>query len=307
MDFEFWWSIQKITAKTVQVGACKTNLPNYTSISTALAAVPAGATIDICPGTYSEQLTITSAVNLTGIANGTNQAVILAVPNAGLTQNGTGPVSSAPIFAQLLVQDAGPVNITGLTLDGTTSNCPAGALAGVVFLSASTASSGKFINSVIRNVASSCPPEAAAIYSENGTGTASTITIQNNSIHNINGQGIIFGPNQSGTVSSNTVTDASSGISFQQAGPNVTASANKINGGQSGITFNSATGVLAQSNVIVNAGTAISFNDTSSGGGNNATKNTVIEGNCGISHGNAASTDVFLPNTVSNTAATTCQ
>ncbi len=307
VDFEFWWNVQKTTAKTVQVGACKTNLPTYSSISTALAAVPAGATIDICPGTYHDQLTITAPVNLTGITSGTNQAVILAVPNAGLTQNGTGPVSSAPIFAQILVQDAGPVNITGLTIDGSTSNCPSGAFAGVVFLSASVPSSGKLTNSVIRNIAGSCPPEAAAVYSENGTGTTSTITIQNNSIHNINGQGIIFGPNQSGAITGNTITDTNGGIGFQQAGPNASAIGNRINGGQSGISLNSANGVLAESNTIINAGTAISLNESSSGGGNNVTKNSIIEGNCGISHGNAGSTDVFLPNSVSNTAATTCQ
>src|SRR5271166_1823319 len=40
VDFEFWWSIQKTTAKTVQVGSCLTSLPNYATIQTAVTAVP---------------------------------------------------------------------------------------------------------------------------------------------------------------------------------------------------------------------------------------------------------------------------
>ncbi|MGC1448740.1 MAG: right-handed parallel beta-helix repeat-containing protein [Candidatus Sulfotelmatobacter sp.] len=308
VDFEFWWSVQPTTAKTVQVGACKTSLQSYGSIQTALSAVPSGATVQVCPGTYAEQLTISAPVNLTGIANGTNQAVMLTVPHSGLMQSGTGPVTSAPIFAQVAVQDAGPVNITGFTIDGTTSNCPSGAIVGVVFLSTSVPSSGKLMNSVIRNIAGSCPPQAAAFYAENGSGTTSTLSVLGNSIHSINGQAIIFGPNQSGTISNNTVADSNGGIGFQQAGPNVSATGNRINGAQNGISLNSASGVVVQSNTIINSSsTAISLNDSSSGGGNNVTKNSINEGACGISKGNASSTDVFLPNTVLNMAATICQ
>ena len=64
---------------------------------------------------------------------------------------------------------------------------------------------------------------------------------------------------------------------------------------------------MVQSNTIINSSTAISLNDSSSGGGNNVTKNSINEGACGISKGNASSTDVFLPNPVLNMAATICQ
>ncbi len=41
--------------------------PGYNTVSAALAAAPVGANIDICAGTYVEQLTITKAVTLNGV------------------------------------------------------------------------------------------------------------------------------------------------------------------------------------------------------------------------------------------------
>lgn len=309
VDFEFWWSVkgvQKTNAKSVQVGTCKTDLSSYNSIQNAISAVPSGATIQICPGTYPEQVSITAPVTLEGVATGPEQQVLLTVPGSGLSQNGTSPVTSFPIFAQILVQDAGPVNISGLTIDGNSGSCPGGASAGIVYLSVAAASSGKVTNSVIRNVANGCgSPQGAAFYAENGSGSPSALTVQGNSIHSINGQGIGFGPNQGGTISGNTVSQVSGGLSFQSAGPNVKATGNNISSSQTAVSLNSANTVTVQSNVISDTSqTAISLNDNS-GTGNNVTKNTINEANCGISKGNAGS-DVFLPNTILNTAATTC-
>jgi len=307
VDFEFWWNFQKITAKTVQVGACKTNLPNYTSIQNAVNVVPSGATIQVCPGTYPEQVSISSPVTLQGVTSGTNQAVVVTVPNSGLVQSGTGPVSSVPIFAQIMVQDAGPVNISGLTVDGSSGSCPNGAVAGIVYLSSTIPSSGKVSSSVLRNIAGACgQPQAAAVYAENGSGSASTLTIQSNTIQSIPGQGIAFGPNQGGTISGNIISQSDGGLAFQGAGPNLKVITNTVVSTSNAINLNSANGIVVQTNTLINtSNNAISLND-SSGGGNNVTKNTINEANCGISKGNAASTDVFLPNTLLNTVATTC-
>jgi len=228
------------------------------------------------------------------------------VPNSGLAQNGTGPVSSFPIYGQILVQDAEPVNISGVTVDGSNSNCPSGAIAGIVYLSTAAASSGKVSASAIRNVGNGCnTPAMVGIYAENGSGSAATLTVQSNSIHSISGLGIGFGPNQGGTISSNSISQVSSGLSFQSAGPNVKATSNSISGAQNAISLSSANTVTVQSNVISDtSGTAISLND-SSGTGNNITKNTINEANCGISDSNAGS-DVFLPNTITNASARTC-
>ena len=307
VDFEFWWSISKTTSKTVQVGTCMTNLPNYATIQTAISAVPSGATVDVCPGTYNEQLTINAPLTLKGIASGTNQAVVLTVPPV-FEQNGTTPVTGFPVYAQILVQDAGPVNISGLTVDGNNSGCPSGgAVAGVVYLSATSPASGKLSNSVIRNTGNGCSSQGAGMYTENGSGFASSITVQTNSIHSINGSGVIFGPNVGGTISSNTIAQTSGALGFQQAGPSVKVNANNITSSQTGISLNSATGVIAQSNTLVDiSGNAVSLQDSSSGGNNNVTKNTINEANCGISTSGAGASDVFLPNTVLNSNQSTC-
>ena len=70
VDFEFWWSVSKTTAKTVQVGTCLTNLPSFATIQTAVSAVASGATIDVCPGTYNEQVSISPPITVKGIASG---------------------------------------------------------------------------------------------------------------------------------------------------------------------------------------------------------------------------------------------
>ena len=249
---------------------------------------------------------ITQAVTLQGVANGPDAAVIVTVPTAGLEQNGTGPVSNFAVFGQILVQDAGPVNISGLTIDGGTSHCPTGAAVGVVFLSAATPSSGKLANSSIRNTGG-CAPFGAGFYSENGTGSASTLTVQGNSVHSVNGPGIIFGPNTSGTITGNTVSQSSAGIMLQNVGPNVKVTTNNINSTQQGISLQSANGAIVQTNTITNTSNqALALNENSGGGNNNVTKNIVNEGNCGVSKGNAASSDVFLPNTLLNVNMTTC-
>jgi hypothetical protein len=306
VDFEFWWSIPKTTAKTVQVGTCLTNLQNYATIQTAVNAVPSGATIDVCPGTYNEQVTINAPLTLKGIASGTNQSVVLTIPPA-FEQNGTTPVTGFPVYAQILVQDAGPVNISGLTIDGSNSGCPQnGAIAGVVYLSATSPSSGKLSNAVIRNTGSGCNSQAAGFYAENGSGFSSSITVTGNSIHSISGQGLDYGPNVTGTVSSNHIDQTNGALAFQQA-TSVKVTSNNITSSQSGISINSATGVTAQSNQLVNiSGNAVSLQDSSSGGSNNVTKNTINEANCAVSTGGAASSDTYLPNTVYNSSQTTC-
>jgi len=303
VDFEFWWAVPKTTSKTVQVGICKTNLSSYATIQSAIAAVPAGAIIEICPNTYNEQLTVTQAVTLEGIANGADDSVILSPPGT-MEQNGAlGPNA---VFAQIIADNAGTVNISGLTIDGNNSGCPAGALAGVVYLGTTTPTSGKFTDSVIRNTGNGCGGQAIAFFAYNASGTAATLTVQANSIHDINGGGIGFGSDVGGTISGNTIVNASSGLMFDQAGPSVKATSNYIIETQTAISLNSASGVTAQSNQIINTiGNAISLHDNT-GGNNNVTRNIINETNCGISTSGAAATDVFLPNTVMNASLTTC-
>lgn len=94
---------------------------------------------------------------------------------------------------------------------------------------------------------------------------------------------------------------------FQQAGPNAKATSNTVSASQGGIPLSSATGVIVQTTTMAKiSGNAIALQDSSSGGNNNATKNTINEANCGNSKSGAASSDVFLPNTVLNSNQATC-
>jgi pectin methylesterase-like acyl-CoA thioesterase len=52
---------QAAQAAPIIVGICKTGI-QFPTINAAVAAAPALATIDICPGTYAEQVTITKSL-----------------------------------------------------------------------------------------------------------------------------------------------------------------------------------------------------------------------------------------------------
>ncbi len=52
-------------ASTVVVGTCKSGLTQFSTIQEAVNGVPAGSTVDICPGTYSEQVKITEKLRRT--------------------------------------------------------------------------------------------------------------------------------------------------------------------------------------------------------------------------------------------------
>src|SRR5580700_1043739 len=79
--------IPRAFAATVAVGTC-TNFPYYTTIQTAVTASPAGSTIEICPGTYAEQVTINKKLTLIGVANSQSQkAPVIVPPSGGVVAN----------------------------------------------------------------------------------------------------------------------------------------------------------------------------------------------------------------------------
>ena len=81
---------QAARASTVVVGSCKPSLTSFSTIQAAVNAAPAGSNIDVCPGTYPEQVTITSkSLTLVGIVAGTNDAAVLTPPSGGLVINAT--------------------------------------------------------------------------------------------------------------------------------------------------------------------------------------------------------------------------
>jgi hypothetical protein len=103
-------------AGNVAVGTCKPSLPSYPSISAAVSGAPAGSTVEICPGTYFEQVFINQSLNLEGIASGNSTDVVIFPPAAGLT---TVTDAEGDVLAPGIVVNAGPVNISNVTVDAT--------------------------------------------------------------------------------------------------------------------------------------------------------------------------------------------
>jgi hypothetical protein len=108
----------KASSAEVAVGNCRPHLVSYSTISEAVAAVPPGSTVLVCPGTYPEQVTINQPLTLKGLSDGLNSKAVITVPSGGL----------APSSEQQLLVEApdpfsslGPVDIINLVVDGSSS------------------------------------------------------------------------------------------------------------------------------------------------------------------------------------------
>ena len=208
---------QSAHASTVAVGNCKSNVPQFSTISAAVTAVPTGGTVDVCPGTYPEQVLITKNLTLLGIASGTSDAAVVVPPAAGLVSNGS-DIFGNPVAAQIFVQGAN-VTVSHLTVDGTGNNlagCGAPTLEGIYFQNAT----GKITDDVVRNQYQTdftdyggCQ-NGLAINVESLTNTA-TVTISDNSVRAYQKNGI-------------TATGAATGPG--SPGPSVAITANYIVG-----------------------------------------------------------------------------
>jgi len=290
-----------LAASTFAVGTCKPTLPSYSTISAAVAAVPAGSTVMVCPGTYSEQVTITQPLTLQGVSIGDSGQVIITVPPAGLSANTTS-IRGTAIAAQVLVT-AGPVNITNITVDGAGNNLNGSATPVGIFYG--SGSSGLVSQVTTRNQISIGVENASlgvGIWAENGNSTNDEVTIQSCSVHDFGEVGIsvvtnqtpstltaiirgnnvsavtatsfIFGIviNSVGNVTNNTVTGPGT-VVFPHQGQGITAeypsptvSNNTVTSWDSGIVdFDGAT---ITGNTVLNTEVAITLLGTSGGAAN---------------------------------------
>ncbi|SRR5579872_45382 len=190
-------------ANTVAVGTCMQNLVQFSTIQDAVNHSPSGTIIDVCPGSYPEQVTINKNLTLKGVAdpNSNQDAAIIVVPSGGVTANAKSLTSNAPIAAQILVQSpATAVTISGMTIDGSGNNltdCSVN-LIGVYFQNAS----GTVVASALRNQAlapalSGCQ-DGLGVFAQSGSGGTSNVTVQQTSVHNYDKNGITG--NESGTT-----------------------------------------------------------------------------------------------------------
>jgi len=99
----------------ITVGTCKSLKNPYTTISAALADAPANSVINVCPGTYQEQLNITKAVTINGIVTDHQPGVTITAPPGGIVPDSDNNQS----FTEINVKNAGgPVFLRDLTISG---------------------------------------------------------------------------------------------------------------------------------------------------------------------------------------------
>jgi len=195
-------------AINVAVGSCKPSLPSYPTIQQAVNSVPAGSTIQVCPGLYPQQVVVNKNLTIKGIAASNQGAAIITVPPGGLVQNTSSLATGNPIAAQLLVQaPASTVTITNLTVDGSNNgiaDCSLNPI-GIYYQNASgTISHSTVLNEVLGAGLEGCQ-SGLGVFVQSGGGS-STVNINNNHVENYQKNGITG--NEVGTnvtITSNTV------------------------------------------------------------------------------------------------------
>jgi nitrous oxidase accessory protein NosD len=173
----------------------------FTSIQDAIKAANPGSLIRVCPGTYREQLSINKSLRI----EGDNGAIVLP---SNMVANTAGS-SGSPIAAAILVKDAENVEIEGLIVDtahnGITECSPD--LIGILYQN----SSGSIEHNAVRNTKLSvslngCQSGDAIVVQSLG-GQSSKVSIDDNSVHDYQKNGITG--NESGTevtITNNVVT-----------------------------------------------------------------------------------------------------
>lgn len=293
------------------VGKCKAGT-QFTTIQAAVNAATAGSTVQVCPGTYPEQVVIQQALTLKAVSSANSNAVTITQPSGGLQPNATSGIWGS-LAAQLLIQGAN-VTVNGISVDGTSPTCTTpNVWVGVLF----QAASGSLTNSTVLNAPQcfegisafadattnvtfsndsfiGCSTECVEVdYATNTKITGNTIansagfpngielqnldgpaTISNNFLSGV-GEALIFENSTDGIITGNTFVSCYLGIMLDQATKTVVQS-NRITGTLEGLRIIDAPGVT---------------------GGNTMTKNTVLGAYYGLELLDSTG-DITSPNTI---------
>jgi hypothetical protein len=283
------------------VGSCVKAKFVYPTISAAIAASAANDRINVCPGTYSEQVTISLPLFLAGMeaASGTtaqDRAVITLPPNPVV--NAMSQFNGEMFIAQILVQNVNPagnfgVVISNLTVDGGAN--PAGqglyckgvglsaGLVGIFYDATNNAPGtvGNIGDVTTRNQQTENVGCGYGIWVENGSPTNQSVTIQNNSVHDFDLGGITAvtapmgaPPAVTATIKGNFVHGS---VSCSECSPygidtqtiEGTILGNVITGVVSGITAGDST-IPITNNTVAGFGTGVTLS-----GGSTASSNEI--------------------------------
>jgi hypothetical protein len=296
-------TVHSVFASTFAVGTCKPSLVSYATISAAVIGVPPGSTIDVCPGTYPEQVTIAQPLTLKGISVGNAGQAVITVPPSGLTAITSG--DGYLIAAQVDVT-AGPVNISDITVDATGSGISYPPwVVGILYDSGSSGT----VNEITARGQSG--GGGVGVWADNVSATNESVTIENSSFHDIDDSAVVAdGSTLTATVKGNTMQAGYYQVQLASSG---SLTANVINGGVVGVSVqipatvsgntlaNQSYGILgfggftATSNKISNASVAGIYDQ---GGGNTYKVNTITKTSVGVEFN--CNTPVVASNTIND-------
>ena len=264
---------QTTTAKTYYVGTCKPGKADYTTIQAAVNGVPAGSTINVCPGTYPEQVEIGQPLTLAGVQSGDNATVVVTVPSGGLNGFAYGSSEvSAPLIA--VFGTGGPVTISGLTIDSTAAtntgldpvdilfDSSPGTINHVLLLEPQTTVFNYGV--IVLDEASASPTvtiENSVISMANDDSfgvaeyaTTSSVNVSNNYFHG-SGSLAISAQGKADTITGNTIDVNNGGVGIYM--DSATVSGNTISNSQFAVyNLEASANPVVTNNTLVNNGTA---------------------------------------------------
>jgi hypothetical protein len=261
-------------ADNYAVGTCKPRLKNFATIQAAVSSVPPHSTVFVCPGVYSEQVTISQPLNLQGIADSNSDQSVITIPGGGLPTTVTS-IFGETVGAQVLVQASGPVNLSNLTVDGAGGDqaCASTWLAGIFYASGA---SGSVSRVTTRNqIDGSC---GVGIWAESGGAPNTSVTVQGNSVHDFDSSGIFLAsfspPTLNASIHDNFVSpNSASAIGVVAASINGDLTDNDISNTLAGVFDLSAAVRVAANNVsasvfglVLLAGGTVQGNDITNSG-----------------------------------------
>lgn len=179
----------------------------YPTIQSAVNASAPGDTISIAPGSYSEQVVVTTS-NLTITGSGSSSTIIQPV---SVVANSTSLITGNPIAAIVLVDGASGVTIEHLAVDGGFAGSLLGcspAFMGIFY----RAASGLVSDTQVENIFTPFTPDcqgSIGIFVQSGNGGPnqnSNVSIDANTVDNYGKNGITAnGPGTFVTITGNTV------------------------------------------------------------------------------------------------------
>ncbi len=216
---------------TIEVGSCVSGLPTFATISDAITAAPKNATIEICPGNYTEQLKIAKNLTLTGLDAGGNTGagsslVHIVAPSGGFQANATDLNGGQPIAAQLVVSSGAVAKVIGLGFDASGSSfgdCSTNLVGVLVQNATATLQNNSVLNDTLGGNLTGCQ-DGEGILVESSTGAKATIA--GNHVSGFDKNGItIKNATTSATVSGNTVEGGGAAAVAAQNGVEISTGA----------------------------------------------------------------------------------